>query len=221
VSRLRVHVDAAERKTVDGLHRKLRQAGIAVTPEHDPPPQTVIVSAAGTVEEAVGMCREPATGPFPSRLLIVDSFGRDGMLRAVRAGVRVMLRSTEADPSHLATAVRSAHHGECSLPRDALLGLLAGDGGTERGGSVGAAGAGPDQRPELPGGPAGATLPVLTPRQTEMLGLVAEGFDNATIAQALVVSEHTVKNVIYDLMSRMQVHNRTHAAAQAIRTGII
>ncbi|PWS39378.1 DNA-binding response regulator [Streptomyces sp. ZEA17I] len=61
----------------------------------------------------------------------------------------------------------------------------------------------------------------MTPRQTAVLTLVAEGHGNAVIAQALSCSEHTVKNVIYELMARLQVRNRAHAVARAVRAGLI
>ena len=54
-----------------------------------------------------------------------------------------------------------------------------------------------------------------------MLALMADGHSNAAIARALSCSEHTVKNVIYDLTARLQVRNRSQAVAFAIRAGII
>ncbi|MBO4205978.1 helix-turn-helix transcriptional regulator [Micromonospora sp. CPCC 206060] len=63
--------------------------------------------------------------------------------------------------------------------------------------------------------------PVLTAQQLRVLELVANGYDNAGIARELHCSPHSVKNVIYDLMARLQVRNRVHAAAYAIRRGLI
>ncbi|MEH1098256.1 response regulator transcription factor [Micromonospora sp. CPCC 205561] len=63
--------------------------------------------------------------------------------------------------------------------------------------------------------------PVLTAQQLRVLRLVAEGYDNAGIARELRCSPHSVKNMIYDLMARLQVSNRVHAAAYAIRRGLI
>jgi DNA-binding NarL/FixJ family response regulator len=50
---------------------------------------------------------------------------------------------------------------------------------------------------------------------------MAEGLGNADIARVLCCSEHTVKNVIYDLTARLQVRNRAHAVACAVRRGIV
>ncbi|MEU6074067.1 helix-turn-helix transcriptional regulator [Micromonospora sp. NPDC047074] len=63
--------------------------------------------------------------------------------------------------------------------------------------------------------------PVLTAQQLRVLELVAEGYDNAGIARELRCSPHSVKNMIYDLMARLQVSNRVHATAYAIRQGLI
>ncbi|WP_084724728.1 response regulator transcription factor [Streptacidiphilus melanogenes] len=63
--------------------------------------------------------------------------------------------------------------------------------------------------------------PVLTSRQTAVLDLMAEGHGNAVIARTLSCSEHTVKNTIYDLMSRLQARNRAHAVAHGLRHGLI
>jgi DNA-binding CsgD family transcriptional regulator len=70
---------------------------------------------------------------------------------------------------------------------------------------------------------AGGVPPVaaLTGRQLSVLALVADGRANAEIAQELSCSEHTVKNVIYELMARLQVRNRAHAVAHAVRAGLI
>jgi DNA-binding NarL/FixJ family response regulator len=63
--------------------------------------------------------------------------------------------------------------------------------------------------------------PTLTSRQTAVLDLVAEGHGNATIARALRCSEHTVKNTIYELMSRLHARNRAHAVAYGLHHGLI
>ncbi|WP_328620021.1 helix-turn-helix transcriptional regulator [Streptomyces sp. NBC_00354] len=73
-------------------------------------------------------------------------------------------------------------------------------------------------------GPRSATppdAPRLTARQTAVLTLMAEGHGNAVIARTLSCSEHTIKNVIYELMSRLQARNRAHAVACAVRHSLI
>jgi len=54
-----------------------------------------------------------------------------------------------------------------------------------------------------------------------VLRLMAEGHGNAGIARLLHCSEHTVKNVVYEIMARLQARNRAHAVARAVRHGLI
>lgn len=61
----------------------------------------------------------------------------------------------------------------------------------------------------------------LTAREIDVLRLMAEGWDTADIAVKLCYSERTVKNVIYALTNRLNLRNRPHAVAYAVRAGAI
>jgi len=50
---------------------------------------------------------------------------------------------------------------------------------------------------------------------------VADGLDTAEVANQLFYSERTVKNVIHDVTTRLNLRNRTHAVAYAVRQGLI
>jgi len=69
--------------------------------------------------------------------------------------------------------------------------------------------------------PRGLTFTGLTPRETDVLRLVADGLDTSEIASRMCYSERTVKNVLHDLTTRLQLKNRTHAVAYAVREGLI
>jgi DNA-binding NarL/FixJ family response regulator len=199
-----VHVRATEPRVFDTVLSRLHEAGVLLTPDPATAPDTVIVAAARKVHEAAEMCADLRRPDGSGLLVVASSFGRSGMVRALRAGVRVMLRSAELEPSLLAAAVRSAHLGDVRIPPEALSGVLA-------------ASAPPEQEAdEVAAGP-----PVLTARQTSVLSLVADGLGNAAIARELAVSQHTVKNVLYEVMGRLQASNRSHAVARAVRAGII
>jgi DNA-binding NarL/FixJ family response regulator len=64
-----------------------------------------------------------------------------------------------------------------------------------------------------------ATLPPefadLTPRELEVLKLIAAGANNREIAQTLYISEGTVKNHVTNLLSRLNLRDRTQAAILA------
>ena len=57
--------------------------------------------------------------------------------------------------------------------------------------------------------------------RADPLRLVADGKDTQEIARELSYSERTVKNVLHDVTSRLQLKNRTHAVAYALRQGLI
>jgi two-component system nitrate/nitrite response regulator NarL len=61
----------------------------------------------------------------------------------------------------------------------------------------------------------------LTPREHEVLELLARGMGNPEIARALYLSEHTVKNHVSSLLAKLQVENRIQAAVRAVRAGIV
>jgi DNA-binding NarL/FixJ family response regulator len=61
----------------------------------------------------------------------------------------------------------------------------------------------------------------LSDRETEVLRLVADGKDTQAIARELSYSERTVKNVLHDVTTRLQLRNRSHAVAYALREGLI
>lgn len=67
-----------------------------------------------------------------------------------------------------------------------------------------------------------ASLPTpLTPRETEVLGLLARGLDNAAIARALTVTKRTVQNHVSSIYGKLCVDSRTQAALWAMRHGLV
>ena len=61
----------------------------------------------------------------------------------------------------------------------------------------------------------------LSPRETEILKLVAGGKPNKLIAAELKISEHTVRNHISNIFQKLQVNNRTEATVLAMKRGLI
>jgi DNA-binding NarL/FixJ family response regulator len=116
-----------------------------------------------------------------------------------------LVRRAEATPERLAKAVCAAARGEGSVPPDLLGKLLA---------QVGRL-----QRQLLH--PRGLTLNGMSTREIDILRLVAEGLDTAEIAGKLCYSERTVKNVLHDITTRLQLRNRSHAVAYALKQGLI
>jgi DNA-binding NarL/FixJ family response regulator len=61
----------------------------------------------------------------------------------------------------------------------------------------------------------------LTPRESEVLILVAQGATNPEIAEALEVSPHTVSFHVKNILRKLHLRNRAQAVAYAIRTGLV
>jgi DNA-binding CsgD family transcriptional regulator len=69
--------------------------------------------------------------------------------------------------------------------------------------------------------PRGLTASGLDAREVDVLRLIADGLDTAEIADRMKYSERTVKNILYAMMTRLNLRNRSHAVAYAMRSGII
>jgi DNA-binding NarL/FixJ family response regulator len=128
-----------------------------------------------------------------------------GLLAAAEAGASGVLRRGQVTPHSLLACIRAAAAGEGSLPPD-LLGRLLGQVGRL-------------QRQVLT--PRGLTFSGLTEREVRVLRLLADGLDTAEVGRQLFLSERTVKNVVHDVTSRLNLRNRTHAVAYALRQGLI
>ncbi|MCH0569033.1 response regulator transcription factor [Streptomyces sp. MUM 136J] len=180
----------------DRVRAAARCAGLSCADDPGAPGTVTVVAAADTGRALRGR-RDP--GPL---LLVCDTVSRSGVLRALRAGA-VVLRTADLTPQGLTAAARRAADPHPSIPYPELSHLLANgpsDGEADR---------------------YGTRAPELTPRQTSVLRLMAEGHANAAIARLLGCSEHTVKNVIYEIMARLQARNRAHAVARAVRHGLV
>ncbi|MCA9664432.1 MAG: response regulator transcription factor [Myxococcales bacterium] len=69
--------------------------------------------------------------------------------------------------------------------------------------------------------PARAEAAKLTPRETEILTLIAKGLSNRTAAETLGVSRATIRTHLEHIYAKLDVSNRTEAVTEAIRQGII
>jgi DNA-binding NarL/FixJ family response regulator len=150
----------------------------------------------------------------PRVVLVAARFDEAGVLATVAAGVTSFMRRTEATSARLAEVIREADRSGCQLPE----GLL------RKAASAGVApGPDPEQTPALDARDrTGSTLTMrLTGRETEVLRLVADGYDTSDIAEQLAYSESTIKGVLAKIMARLEARNRCHAVAIVVREGLI
>jgi DNA-binding NarL/FixJ family response regulator len=156
-------------------------------------------------DQAVGEIRSLRRRGVEHVVVVAARLDDAGLLAAAEAGACGVLRRAQANPNSLLASIRSAAAGEGSLPPD-LLGRLLGQVGRL-------------QRQVL--APRGLTFSGLTDREVRVLRLLAEGFDTTEVGRQLFLSERTVKNVVHDVTSRLNLRNRTHAVAYALRQGLI
>ncbi len=120
---------------------------------------------------------------------------------ALRAGIRAIL-PRQASAGEIVAAVEAAAAGLVVLHRDALEALLLIPASAPR---------------ALPSSP----NQTLTPREIEVLGMLAEGLGNKAIAWRLDISEHTVKFHVGSILAKLNASSRTEAVTLGIRQGLI
>jgi DNA-binding NarL/FixJ family response regulator len=164
----------------------------------------LVVQADRMTSQIVAELRDGRRVPVP-KVLLIDELRDNDVLSAVECGVVIILPRGRTSGDGLVDAVVAAAAGRALLPPDLLGRLLDSirrlqeDVLTPRG--LGAAG--------------------LTAREVDVLRLMAEGLDTGEIASKLCYSERTVKNVISEMTSRLNLRNRPHAVAYAVQAGVI
>jgi DNA-binding NarL/FixJ family response regulator len=170
--------------------------GVARAEELQPDVVLMDVKMPGT--DGIEALRELRRLQHPARVLVVTSFTEQRtVVPALRAGAAGYVYK-DVDPDALAGAIRSVHAGHVLLQPEVAGALLADDpaeGGAGRGS-------------------------VLTDREREVLGLIADGRSNREIARRLVLSEKTVKTHVSNILMKLDLADRTQAALWAVRHGM-
>jgi two-component system NarL family response regulator len=125
-------------------------------------------------------------------VIILTTYEEDeNIYRALHAGARAYLLK-DVPQDQLLGAIRMVHSGGYHLPPE-IVARLAG---------------------RLP-------MPDLSAREVEILKGIVNGLSNKEIASMLSIAENTVKNHVNNILSKLQVHDRTAAATKALRQGIV
>jgi DNA-binding NarL/FixJ family response regulator len=138
-----------------------------------------------------------AAGRMPALVLLGDEPVAGWGMRAVQQGARGALPRTAA-PAEIQAAIEAVAAGLAVLPPEALRAA----------------------QPRALRSSAGPTAP-LTPREIEILALLAEGLGNKVAAARLGISEHTVKTHVESLFAKLGVSSRTEAVMTGARLGLI
>jgi DNA-binding NarL/FixJ family response regulator len=152
-----------------------------------------------------------AGGP---RVLILTTFDLDEyVFDALRAGASGFLLK-DATAERLFDAVRVVAAGEALLAPGVTRRLISEFARIQRPTAGSAAAA-------VPAGGRPPALAVLTPRETEVLRLVAEGLSNTEIAGRLLVTEETVKTHVSRMLAKLGLRDRTQAVVAAYESGLV
>ncbi|MFE6663951.1 response regulator transcription factor [Streptomyces sp. NPDC057697] len=173
--------------------------------EGDASPQIVIVVVDAVDEVVLTMLRHIQRTSTSRTVLVTTDIDEQKLVSAAECGVAGVVRRSESTPEHLVQVIGTVARGEGHLPSD-LLGRLLEEVGRLQGQVL---------------GPRGLHFTGLAAREVDVLRLVAEGYDTADIATKLAYSERTIKNVLHSVMTRLQLRNRSHAVAYAMRQGLI
>ena len=143
-----------------------------------------------------------AAGTDVATIVITD---RAGVVEALQAGATVVL-SLHTDGEDLHAAVRAAAVGLTTLAREFRDLLID---GTEAAGGL-------ERQTE------DEAVPIdLTPRERQVLQLMAQGASNKTIARRLEITPHTAKFHVASIIAKLEAAGRTDAVAKAMRLGLV
>jgi NarL family two-component system response regulator LiaR len=162
-------------------------------------PDVILLDLIMPKVDGIEVTREAMAQNPEARILVLTSFAADDkVFPAIKAGaLGYLLKDT--GPHELVRAIRQVHRGESSLSPSIARKLLQEISGSQ-------------DRP-LAADP-------LTDREVEVLRVLAQGKSNQQIADALVISEATVRTHVSNILSKLRLASRTQAALYALREGL-
>jgi DNA-binding NarL/FixJ family response regulator len=175
---------------------------VAVTREHEP--DVVVIDLRMPGSPGVDAVRRiVAAQPGAHVIVLTVSAEQSDVLEALAAGACCyLLKDTRVD--ELVASIRLAAAGHAVLSREIVRALAA----------------------QVPTGNQGLGHldddgPALSARELEVIRLITEGADNATIGRELSISGHTVKQHVTSIFGKLGVQNRVQVAVRAVRAGLV
>lgn len=204
---IRVKLHASDPVTLSGLIFNLqKRSGIVIVGDSEDESADVLVVGVDRLSVvAMNLLRDVSEKTPKPVVLVADEVDETDVLSVVRCGVVEIVSRASVLDEKLAQSVQLAAEGGANLPAD-LLGHLLGHIETLRREFLESQGLAP---------------PGLSSREIDVLRMLARGMDTRDIAIELNYSERTVKKVISSVTTRLQLRNRSHAVAYAMRAGVI
>ncbi len=140
---------------------------------------------------------------WPPTILLVDPAGTASILELLRSGARAVLPA-QANANEISGALLAIAAGLIVIHPHDLEDVFPAT-----------------QRAVDSGVLDSARLDSLSPREVEVLGMIAEGLSNKTIAWQMQISEHTVKFHVGSIMTKLNAGSRTEAVTRGLRQGLI
>ena len=159
-------------------------------------------------EERQGMSELRKLRPEVNLFVIASRARQEDAIAALKFGARGFM-TAESDTQTLLAAIRSVAKGEVALSRSAMIHLVDSLGQADRNSARPAA---------VPRG--SRSEPRLTAREVEVLAIVSSGASNRAIAEQLVISEHTVRAHLRNILDKLGLENRVQAATWAAKAGL-
>ncbi len=168
-------------------------------------PDVTLMDIRMPVLDGIAATRAILDASVPTKVLVLTTFDLDEyVFEALRAGASGFLLK-DAPAEDLAAAVRVVASGESLLAPGVTRRVI--DAFVSRAAPV-----------RFPGDPG---LGRLTPRELEVLGLLARGLSNLDIAQRLFVSEGTTKTHVSNVLAKLGLRDRVHAVIYAYENGVV
>jgi NarL family two-component system response regulator LiaR len=136
-----------------------------------------------------------------ARILVLTNFaGEEMIFPAIKAGA-MGYHLKDSSPETLIEAIRQVNQGVASLHPSIAKKLL-------------------DELQHVDRQPQPPAAEPLTPREVEVLRLIAQGYENRDIAEKLFISEATVRTHVSNILGKLHLASRTQAALYALREGL-
>ncbi|WP_405060248.1 response regulator transcription factor [Kribbella sp. NBC_01505] len=164
-------------------------------------PDVILMDVRMPVMDGLAAAREILSGPDAPRVIMLTTFDLDDYVyAALRAGASGFLLK-HSTPDELAGAVRVVAAGDALLAPSVTRRLV---------------------EDFTRAQPVATTAPdKLTPRETDVLRLVARGLSNRQIAAELVVAEQTVKSHVSNILTKLDLRDRAQAVVFAYEAGVV